>query len=157
MDTNTSFVTLLQRITFMQIIHRASVNAGFCSGLCFNTLYNVGPPLDAKCNLLGYRRHRSVCYTGLFPTPLVVVTISLLQWVLTLWCLVSERSFVLFSVLSSMSVCPEFRQLTDWLNFLYVCLSSFSQIQLYLPSQQFGCLENLTVIIFLLLLLVEWD
>jgi hypothetical protein len=32
----------------------------------------------------------------LFTTPLVIITISLLQWVLTLWCLVSERSFDLF-------------------------------------------------------------
>jgi hypothetical protein len=69
------------------------------------------------CNLLDYRWHRSVCYTRLFTTPLVVITISLSQWVLTLWYLVSERSFFLFSVLSSMSVCPECWQLTDWLDY----------------------------------------
>jgi hypothetical protein len=40
-------------------------------------LYSVGSLLDAKCNLLGYRRHHSVRYTGLFTTPLVVITISL--------------------------------------------------------------------------------
>jgi hypothetical protein len=84
-------------------------------------LYNVRSLLDASCNLLDYWRHRSVCYTSLFATPLVVVTISLLQWVLTLWCLVSERSLDLFSVLSSISVCPECWQLTDWLTIL--CLS----------------------------------
>jgi hypothetical protein len=56
--------------------------------------------------LLGYRRHHSICYTRLFTAPLVVITISLLQWVLTLWCLVSERSLDLFSV-----------------SFFYLCLS----------------------------------
>jgi hypothetical protein len=52
--------------------------------------------MNANSNLLGYRRHQSVCYTRLFTTPLVVITISLLQWVLTPWCLVSERSFDVF-------------------------------------------------------------
>jgi hypothetical protein len=28
------------------------------------------------CNVLGYRRHHSICYTCLFTTPLVVITIS---------------------------------------------------------------------------------
>jgi hypothetical protein len=42
-------------------------------------LYNVCALLDAKCNLLGYRRHHSICYTRLFTTPLVVVTVSLIQ------------------------------------------------------------------------------
>jgi hypothetical protein len=28
------------------------------------------------CNVLGYRRHHSICYTSLFTTPLVVTTIS---------------------------------------------------------------------------------
>jgi hypothetical protein len=36
-----------------------------------------------------------------------------LQWVMTLWCLVSERSLDLFSGLSSISVCPECWQLAD--------------------------------------------
>jgi hypothetical protein len=63
----------------------------------FLLLYNVLSLLDANCNLLGHRRHLSVCYTCLFPTPLVVVKISLLQCVLTLWCVVSERSLDLFS------------------------------------------------------------
>jgi hypothetical protein len=52
--------------------------------------------MNPNCNLLGYRRHRSVCYTCLFTTPLVVITISPLQWVLALWCIVSERSLDLF-------------------------------------------------------------
>jgi hypothetical protein len=30
----------------------------------------------AICNVLGYSRHRSVCYTSLFTAPLVVTTIS---------------------------------------------------------------------------------
>jgi hypothetical protein len=50
----------------------------------------------------------------LFPTPLVVITIFILQRVLTLWCLLSERSLDLFCG-SSVSVCPECWQLTDWL------------------------------------------
>jgi hypothetical protein len=32
--------------------------------------------MDTNCNLLGHRRHHSICYTRLFTTPLVVVTIS---------------------------------------------------------------------------------
>jgi hypothetical protein len=32
--------------------------------------------LNTKCNVLGYWRHRSVCYSGLFTTSLVVATIS---------------------------------------------------------------------------------
>jgi hypothetical protein len=89
-------------------------------------LYNIWPLLDAKCNLLAYRRHHSICYTRLFTTPLVVVTISPLQFVLTLWCRDSERSFVLFSVLSSMSVCPECWQLTIHWFFSSLCLLSAS-------------------------------
>jgi hypothetical protein len=61
-------------------------------------LYNVGPLMDANCNLLGSRTHHSICYTPFFTTPLFVITISLLQRVMTLWCLVSERSLDLFSV-----------------------------------------------------------
>jgi hypothetical protein len=86
-------------------------------------LYSVLPLLDAKCNLLGYRRHRSICYTCLFTTPLVVITISLLQWILTLWCTVSERSFDLFSVLYS----SERWRLTNWLTLsLFISVSHFS-------------------------------
>jgi hypothetical protein len=44
---------------------------------CPRILYNVRPLPD--CNLLCYRRHHSICYTCLFMTPLVVITISLLQ------------------------------------------------------------------------------
>jgi hypothetical protein len=40
-----------------------------------NILYNVWPLLDANCNLLGYRRHHSICYTCLFTTPPVVTTV----------------------------------------------------------------------------------
>jgi hypothetical protein len=36
-------------------------------------LCHCGAPI---CNWLGYWRHRSICYTGLFPTPRVVITIS---------------------------------------------------------------------------------
>jgi hypothetical protein len=61
-------------------------------------LYSVWSMLDSKCNLLGYRRHHSICYTCLFTTLLVVITISLLQWVLTLWCL----GAVLWSLLCSL-------------------------------------------------------
>jgi hypothetical protein len=32
--------------------------------------------LNTNCNVLGYWRHRSVCYASLFTTPLVVTTIS---------------------------------------------------------------------------------
>jgi hypothetical protein len=32
--------------------------------------------MDVKCNLLGYRRHHSTCYTLLFTTPQVVTTVS---------------------------------------------------------------------------------
>jgi hypothetical protein len=39
-------------------------------------LYNVWSLLDAKYNLLGYRRQHSICYTCLFTTPLLVNTIS---------------------------------------------------------------------------------
>jgi hypothetical protein len=42
-------------------------------------LYCVWSLLDANCNLLAYRRHHWISYTGLFTTPLVVVTISFLQ------------------------------------------------------------------------------
>jgi hypothetical protein len=131
---------------------------------------SVCPLMDANRNLLVYRWHRSICYTRLFTTPLVVITVSLLQWVLTLWCLVSERSLDLFSVLSSISVCPECWQLTDWLLSLfflsgrvsrclfspsvsYLCLSPLKSSvcvwnrrhlfsQLYFPLQQSGCLRN---------------
>jgi hypothetical protein len=51
------------------------------------------------CNVLGYWWHRSICYTSLFTTPLVVTTIFLLQCVMTLWCRVSERSFDIFCYL----------------------------------------------------------
>jgi hypothetical protein len=36
------------------------------------------PLLDAKCNLLGYRRHHSICYTYLFTTPLAAEVCVLL-------------------------------------------------------------------------------
>jgi hypothetical protein len=39
-------------------------------------LYCAGPLPDANYNLLGYRRHRSICYTRLFTTPRVVITAS---------------------------------------------------------------------------------
>jgi hypothetical protein len=58
----------------------------------WHQMYNVRPWWTPKCNLLGYRRHYSIYYTRLFPTSLVLVTISLLQWVLTLWCLLISSS-----------------------------------------------------------------
>jgi hypothetical protein len=74
-------------------------------------LYNVWPLLDAKCNLLGYRRHHSICYTCLFTTPLVVTTVSgysvlwpsdvvsrsgpLISSVSSLFCLLSVCSWML--------------------------------------------------------------
>jgi hypothetical protein len=77
-------------------------------------LYNVWPLLDAKCNLLGYRRNHSICYTCLFTTPLVVITISLIHCVLTLWCRLSERSFDLFCVLSSICLFLNANSLFLW-------------------------------------------
>jgi hypothetical protein len=72
----------------------------------WHQMYNIWLLMDANCNLLGYWWHRSICYTRLFTTLLAVITISLLQWVLTLWCLVSEWSLDLF-----------FRMLAaNWLN-----------------------------------------
>jgi hypothetical protein len=59
-------------------------------------------------NLLRYWWHRSICYTRLFLTPLVVVTVSLLQWVLTLMS-------CLRAVPWSLVFCLECWQLTDWL------------------------------------------
>jgi hypothetical protein len=44
----------------------------------WHQMYSVGPLLDATCNFLGYRRHHSIYYTVLFPTPRVVITIFLL-------------------------------------------------------------------------------
>jgi hypothetical protein len=71
--------------------------------------------------LLGYRRHHSICYTGLFTTPLVVVTISLLQWVLTLWCLSLSGPLI-----SSSSECW---QLTDWLALINWLLAEQSRAE----------------------------
>jgi hypothetical protein len=63
--------------------------------------------LGANCNLLGYRWHRSICYTGLFTTPRVVITISPYN---DFWPSdVLPRSGPL---ISSSSECW---QLTDWL------------------------------------------
>jgi hypothetical protein len=39
-------------------------------------LYSVWPLMDANCTLLGYWWHHSICYTVLFTTPRVVITIS---------------------------------------------------------------------------------
>jgi hypothetical protein len=39
-------------------------------------MHNVWPLMDANCTLLGYRGHHSICYTGLFTTLLVLITIS---------------------------------------------------------------------------------
>jgi hypothetical protein len=58
--------------------------------------YHVWTPI---CNVLGYWRHRSVCYTSLFTTSLVVITVSLIHCVMNLWRCVSERSFDLFCYL----------------------------------------------------------
>jgi hypothetical protein len=78
--------------------------------------YNVWPLMDANCNLLGYRRHHSIYYTRLFTTPLVVITISLFQWVLTLWYLPRSGPLI-----SSSSICW---QLTDWLTLFMSLLKS---------------------------------
>jgi hypothetical protein len=79
-------------------------------------IVQLGHCWTPNVTVLVYRRHLSVCYTCLFTTPQVVVTISILQWVLTLWCFVSERSLDLFSVLSSLPVCSDCWQLTDCLS-----------------------------------------
>jgi hypothetical protein len=41
------------------------------------TCWGTWPLLNTKCNMLEYWRRRSVCYSGLFMTSLVVTTISL--------------------------------------------------------------------------------
>jgi hypothetical protein len=81
------------------------------------------------CNLLGDWRHRSICYTCLFTTPLVI-TISLLQCVMTLWRCVSERFFDLF--------CYLFGDLLRWslfrvfISVSLLSLSCFLCVSLYL-------------------------
>jgi hypothetical protein len=71
-----------------------------------------------KCNVLGYWRHHSVCYTSLFTTPLVVTTIS----VYSVWPSdVVSRSGTLISSLLSVRwslFSLSFRCL------FYLCLSS---------------------------------
>jgi hypothetical protein len=71
-------------------------------------MYRVWSLLDAKCNLLCYRRHHSIWCTRLFTTPLVVITISgynefwpsdVVSWggpfISSLFCLLSICSWML--------------------------------------------------------------
>jgi hypothetical protein len=107
------YVAFLQYCTVFVLCNSTMTPTVKCTvfGLC----------VTPNCNLLGHRRHHWICHTGLFTTPLVVVIISLLQWVQTFWCLVSERFLDLFSV------CPECWQLTDWLtliSLLCLCLDA---------------------------------
>jgi hypothetical protein len=81
--------------------------------------------LNTKCNLLGYWRHRSVCYSCLFTIPLLITTVFLLQCVMTLWrCDVASRSgtlisSVIYSVIS-------FGVSSISISSLFICLLSLS-------------------------------
>jgi hypothetical protein len=78
-------------------------------------MYRVGPLMDAKFNLLGYRRHHSICYIRLFTTPLVVTTISGYNEFWPSDVLSRSGSWISSSSecwLSFISVCPQCWQLT---------------------------------------------
>jgi hypothetical protein len=66
--------SVVARISNDMILYYVCAMQFHCDANC--PVYNVWPLLDAKCNLLGYRRRRSICYTCLFTTSLVVTTIS---------------------------------------------------------------------------------
>jgi hypothetical protein len=73
-----------------------------------NIAYNISALMDAKCNLLSYGRHHSICYTVYLRLYYSLLQSFRLRWVPTLWCLDSEGSFDLF-----------FRMLTaDWLTII---------------------------------------
>jgi hypothetical protein len=55
----------------LKIMYNVAVLGPFTSRFCVT--YHFWTPL---CNVLGYWRHRSVCYTSLFTTSLIVITIS---------------------------------------------------------------------------------
>jgi hypothetical protein len=80
--------------------------------MLLNVLYCVWPLLDAKCNLLHYRRHHSICYTCLFTTPLVVITVSGYN-VFWLSDVVSRSGSWISSLFCLLSVSPECWQLTN--------------------------------------------
>jgi hypothetical protein len=81
-------------------LYRIFMSIKYCDVLCHRWTSNV------TCKVTD----NTVRYVTL--VTLVVIIISLLHWVLTLWCLVSERSLDLLSVLSSIFVCPQCWQLT---------------------------------------------
>jgi hypothetical protein len=79
--------------------------------------------MEAKCNLLGYWWHHSICYTVLFTTPLVVITISPYH---ELWPsdVLSRNGPWISSVLNAGCWLTGWLLLTDWLvliNWLTIC------------------------------------
>jgi hypothetical protein len=80
----------------------------FVFDMCSDVIifYNVRSRMDVNCHLLGYTRHHSLCYSGLFTTPLVVTTISGYEF----WPsdVVSGSGPLIFSS-------SDCWQLTDWL------------------------------------------
>jgi hypothetical protein len=81
----------------------------WCTWSFYVTCLRYWSLLNTNCNVPGYWRHRSVCYTCLFTTPLVVTTISVYSVLdsLTL-CLWAVLWSLLLSVRWSPSLCSLF-------------------------------------------------
>jgi hypothetical protein len=117
-------------------------------------MYIVRSLMDANCNLLGYWWHHSICYTGLFTTPRVVITSSPYNEAWPSDALSRSGPWISCG-LNAGSWLTGWLLLTDWLLVTHYLLSRSTplsryirtgyrtpSLMVYLPSQQFGYLRN---------------
>jgi hypothetical protein len=116
----------------------------------WHQLYNVWPLMDAKCKWLCYWWQRSICYTRLFTTPLVVTTIFCYN-VVWLSDILSRSGPWISSLFSLLSLCLSWMLTANDLLTVEICPLKYSVCvwnrkhifsRLYFPLQRFGCLRN---------------